>query len=65
MISVVIPVYNVGECLDQCLASVVCQTWSDLEIILIDDGSTDDSGKRCGVWAKRDRRIRHVAGKDK
>lgn len=60
MISVIIPVYNVRDYLDICLQSVVEQTWSAFEIILIDDGSTDGSGKKCEEWALRDTRIRLV-----
>ena len=46
-VSVVIPVYNVGEYLEECVDSIVKQTYSNLEIILIDDGSTDNSGQIC------------------
>ncbi len=56
-LSVIIPIYNVGEYLDKCLYSVVNQTYRDLEIILVDDASTDDSGKRCDLWKKKDKRI--------
>ena len=54
MISVVIPVYNVEQYLDRCLYSVVNQTYKDLEIILVDDGSTDQSGKICDNWKSRE-----------
>lgn len=57
IISVIIPVYNVEKYLCQCLDSVINQTYKNLEIILVDDGSTDDSGKICNEYAKRDRRI--------
>ena len=57
MISVIIPVYNVDKYLERCILSIVQQTYRDLEIILIDDGSTDDSGKICDSWAERDERI--------
>ena len=56
-VSVVIPVYNVENYLDASLASVTEQTFSDLEIILIDDGSTDDSGEKCEKWRAADDRI--------
>ncbi|MBR2428227.1 MAG: glycosyltransferase family 2 protein, partial [Lentisphaeria bacterium] len=59
-ISVVIPVYNTGKFLDRCLESVVNQTYCSLEILLIDDGSTDESGALCDAWAKRDSRIRVI-----
>ena len=45
MISIIIPVYNVAQYLDECIASVVKQTYTDWECILVDDGSTDDSGE--------------------
>jgi len=56
-LSVIIPIYNVGEYLDKCIYSVVNQTYTDLEIILVDDASTDDSGRRCDLWKKKDKRI--------
>ncbi len=57
-ISVIVPVYNVEKYLDQCIESIVRQTYNDLEIILVDDGSTDGSGKICDIWAEKDERIR-------
>lgn len=57
LISVIIPVYNVSNYLDQCLESVVSQDYPNLEIILVDDGSTDDSGEKCDAWAEKDSRI--------
>ena len=56
-ISVIVPVYNVEEYLAQCLDSIVGQTYRDLEIILVDDGSTDDSAKICAEYAAKDSRI--------
>lgn len=61
MVSVIIPVYNVFHYIDQCLTSVVGQTYSDLEILLINDGSTDGSEEKCRVWAERDARICFVS----
>lgn len=57
MISVIIPIYNVEQYLRQCIESVCNQTFKDLEIILVDDGSTDSSGKICDEFAEKDRRI--------
>ena len=58
LISVIIPVYNVVSYLRECLDSVVKQTYAQLEIILIDDGSTDESGAICDYYASVDQRIR-------
>lgn len=57
-ISVIIPVYNVQECLDLSIKSILDQTYSNLEIILVDDGSTDRSGDICDEWGKMDDRIK-------
>lgn len=59
-ISVVIPVYNVEPYLEQCLDSVINQTYTALEIILVDDGSTDNSGWICDEYAQKDNRIRVI-----
>lgn len=57
LISVIIPVYNTKPYLNACLESVVGQTYRDLEIILVDDGSTDGSGELCDEWGQKDPRI--------
>ena len=58
LISVIVPVYNVGKALiDKCVNSIIRQTYCILEIILVDDGSTDDSGRICDLWASMDKRI--------
>lgn len=59
-ISVIIPVYGVEKYLDRCVSSVVSQSYKDLEIILVDDGSPDNCPKMCDEWASRDARIRTV-----
>lgn len=56
-ISVIIPVYNVEKYLDDCVRSVLNQSFQNFEIILVDDGSTDTSGQLCDDWAKKDERI--------
>ncbi len=58
LVSVIIPVYNVEKYLDKCVSSVIGQTYTNLEIILVDDGSTDSSGKLCNKWSKCDKRIK-------
>jgi len=59
-ISVIIPVYNVASYLNQCLDSVINQTYTNLEIIVVDDGSTDKSGDICDEYAKKDKRIKVI-----
>lgn len=56
-ISVIIPIYNVEEYLPECLESVINQSYSQLEVICVDDGSTDNSRKICEYYARRDSRI--------
>lgn len=59
-ISVVIPVYKVEQYLERCVQSVLDQTHTNLEIILVDDGSPDQCGAMCDEFAKKDRRIRVI-----
>lgn len=56
-VSIVVPVYNVKNYLDRCMESLVAQTFRDVEIIVVDDGSTDGSGAMCDAWAIRDSRV--------
>lgn len=58
LVSVILPVYNVEDYLVKCLDSVIGQSYTNLEIILVDDGSTDSSGKICDEYARKDERIR-------
>lgn len=60
LISVIVPVYKVEEYLDQCVESIVNQTYRNLEIILVDDGSPDKCPEMCDAWAKKDSRIKVV-----
>lgn len=57
LVSVIVPVYNVERYLEECVQSLLKQTYSDIEIILVDDGSKDSSGKMCDQFAKEDSRI--------
>ena len=60
LISVIVPVYKVEPYLDKCISSIVNQTYKNLEIILVDDGSPDNCPAMCDVWAKKDSRIRVI-----
>ena len=56
-ISIVVPIYNVEKYLNQCIESIINQTYKNLEIILVNDGSSDNSGKICDEYEKQDERI--------
>lgn len=60
LVSIIIPVYNVENYLDACLESVCNQTYKNIEVILVDDGSTDSSGRMCDDWSKKDDRIKVI-----
>lgn len=60
MISVVVPVYRVEKFLPQCMDTLLNQSYPDLDIILVDDGSPDSCGAMCDDYARRDSRIRVV-----
>lgn len=59
-LSVVIPIYNTGKYLRECIDSIINQTFIDMEIILVDNKSTDNSGKICDEYGKKDNRIRVI-----
>ena len=60
MISIIVPVYNRENKVGSCIASILNQTYTDLELILVDDGSTDNSVAVCEEYAKQDKRIRII-----
>ena len=60
LISVIVPVYKVEKYLDKCVSSIVNQTYKNLEIILVDDGSPDNCPAMCDAWAEKDNRIRVI-----
>ena len=64
MVSVIVPVYNVETYLNRCVESIVKQNYKDLEIILVDDGSTDRCGEMCDKWAQKDDRIKVIHKKN-
>ncbi len=64
LISVIIPVYNVEKYLEECVSSVLAQTYKNIEIILVDDGSTDSSGKLCDSFAEKNSKLQVVHQKN-
>ena len=58
LLTVIVPCYNVEKYVDKCISSIVNQSYSHLEILLVNDGSTDNTGKICDQWQERDSRIR-------
>lgn len=60
MISIIVPVYKVEKYLDRCVQSIVDQSYRNLEIILVDDGSPDHCGAMCDAWAEKDSRIKVI-----
>lgn len=61
MISIIIPVYNAAQTLDDSINSVINQQYKDIEIILVDDGSRDNSGELCKKWERNDKRVKIIA----
>ena len=60
MISIIVPVYQVEPYLNRCVRSLLEQTYTDLEIILVDDGSPDGCPALCDAWAGKDARVRVI-----
>ena len=60
LISIILPVYKVEKYIDKCMESLINQTYKNLEIILVDDGSPDNSGKLCDEWSKKDKRVKVI-----
>lgn len=58
LVSIIIPVYNVENYIDECINSAVEQTYKNIEIIIVDDGSTDGSSYKCDIWKSNDERIK-------
>lgn len=64
LVSIIVPVYNVSPFLKKCIESITHQSYTKLEIILVDDGSTDNSGEICDIYKKKDKRIRVIHQKN-
>lgn len=64
LISIIVPVYNVEKYINKCVESIIAQTYGNLEIILVDDGSTDNCSEMCDEWARKDPRIRVIHKKN-
>lgn len=60
LITIIVPIYNVAVYMDRCVDSILTQTYRNLEVILVDDGSTDGSAAMCDQWAQRDSRIKVI-----
>lgn len=65
LITVVVPIYKVEAYLDECVQSILNQTYCNLEIILVDDGSPDRCGKMCDEYAEKDVRVKVIHQKNK
>ena len=60
LVSIIVPIYKVEKYLERCLESIVKQTYKNLEIILVDDGSPDKSPQICDEWAQKDKRVKVI-----
>ena len=62
--SIIVPIYNVEEYLEECIESLINQTYTNIEIVLVNDGTKDNSGKICEKYAKKDPRIKYIIKKN-
>ncbi|MGN1121687.1 MAG: glycosyltransferase family 2 protein, partial [Eubacteriales bacterium] len=59
-VSIIVPVYQVEKYIRQCIESILAQTFTDFELILVDDGSKDNSGRICDEYAEKDQRVKVI-----
>ena len=64
LITIIVPIYNAEEFLDRCINSILKQTYQDIEVLLIDDGSTDQSFEICSNWKRKDGRLKLFSQKN-
>lgn len=64
LVSIIVPVYNVEKYIERCIDSILEQSYEEIEVLLIDDGSTDNSGKICDEASQKDKRITVVHKKN-
>lgn len=64
LISIIVPIYNVEKYIHRCIDSIINQTYKNIEIILVDDGSSDGSGKICDEYQRKDERIKAIHKKN-
>ena len=62
-LSIIVPVYKVEKYIHKCVDSILNQTFTDFELILVDDGSPDNCGRICDEYTERDSRVRRMVGK--
>lgn len=64
LISIIVPIYNVEDCVKECVDSILAQSYKNIEVILVDDGSQDKSGAICDEYAKKDKRVKVIHKKN-
>ena len=64
LITVIVPVYNIEPYIERCIQSILHQTWENWELVLVDDGSEDSSGKICDKYAQKEQRINVIHKKN-
>lgn len=63
-VTIIVPVYNAENQIKKCIDSILCQNMEEIEVVIVDDGSTDNSGRICDKYAQQDKRIRVIHKKN-